>query len=190
MTMPQLHMQSQFIQLGLQIQKAQQSIEQPKAELSIEQPAAILEIETTPGKLYIDQTEARADIDLKSVRRRVEEFAQNGYRDWLKGIARRARQGRELKDIHKAGNPIAAQAKENSTKPLGQYTIAWIPSYFSVKLHYEPAKVDIRAIPQKPRIEAEIHKPIHEYIPGDVKMYIDRWNKLDIEVVNLFDEKG
>ena len=55
-------------------------------------------------------------MDLKNLSQRVDEFAQLGYQDWLEGLARRARQGQELRHIEKGGNVLAAQAKENGAK--------------------------------------------------------------------------
>ncbi len=185
MNVSQIRLESNFIRMGLKIEKPVQEIEQPSAIQSIQQPKAILEIETIPGKLTIDQTKAREDVDLKSIRRRVEEFAQNGYEDWLKGIERRASQGTELMKIENGGNPIAYQAKENSEGPPKQFNIGWIPSHNSVKIQYEPAKVNIEAQPQKPKIDVEIRKPIHHYTPGKVRTEIIEKNRLSIDFINL-----
>lgn len=185
MQVPQIRLQSTFIKTGLSIEEPIQKIEQPAAIQTIEQPAAILSIRTTPSKMLIDQTEARADVDLKSVSRRVQEFADKGYQDWLKGMARRARQGRELMEIHRGGNPIAAHAKQNSEGPQKQFNIGWIPSHFSVKIQYEPAVVNVDVKPQQPKIHTEAQKPVHEYIPGDVNVTVLEENSLDIDFVNV-----
>lgn len=189
MHLPQIRIESTFAKLGLNIEKPVQSIEQPKTELSIQQPKAILQIETTKGKLSIDQTKAWNDMDLKSVFKRIEEFAHLGYQDHLEGMARRAEQGDELMKIEHQGNPIQSQAKQNSERPYKQLHIGWIPSHFSVDIHYEPAKVNIDVQPQKPIIDAQIRKPIHDYTPGKVSGYMERWNSLSIDYINLFDEK-
>ncbi|MDQ0218418.1 hypothetical protein ELQ35_03470 [Peribacillus cavernae] len=190
MQLPQIRLQSNFIRTGLQIDKPIQEIDQPHAEQSIQQPHAVLEIETVPGKLTIDQTKAREDMDLKSIGRRIEEFAQNGYQDWLKGLERRAAQGNELMKIENGGNPLATQAKENSEKPMIPFNIGWIPSHFSVKTKYEPAKVNINVKPQKPIIDAEIRKPIHEYTPGKTSIEVLEKNRLVIDFINLFPENN
>lgn len=185
MNVPQIRLESNFIKMGLNIEKPKQEIEQPPAIQSIQQPKAILEIDTIPGRLTIDQTKAREDVDLKSVGRRVEEFAQNGYQDWLKGLERRASQGTELMKIENGGNPIASQAKENSEGQPKQFNIGWIPSHNSVKIQYESAKVNIKAQPQKPKIEVEIGKPTHSYTPGKVSTEIIEKNSLSIDFINL-----
>lgn len=186
MNLPQIRLESTFIRTGLTIEKPVQEIEQPKAKQRIEQPAAIVEIETIPGKLHIDSSQARAEVGLKTTPELVKEFAQNGYQDWLKGLARKARQGRELMAIHKGGNPLAAHAKENSQLPQKQFNIGWIPSHFSVKLQYEPARVNIHVEPQKPVTEAEIQKPIHRYTPGKVSVDVRQKNSLKIDFINVF----
>ncbi|MDF2037639.1 DUF6470 family protein [Cytobacillus oceanisediminis] len=185
MNVPQIRLESNFIKMGLKIEKPVQEIEQPPAFQSILQPKAILEIETIPGKLTIDQTKAREEVDLKSVSRRIEEFAQNGYQDWLKGMERRAAQGKELMEIENGGNPIAYHAKENSEGPPKQFNIGWVPSHNSVKIQYEPAKVNIEAQPQKPKIDVEIRKPVHTYTPGKVSTEILEKNSLNIDFINL-----
>ncbi|MFD0050255.1 DUF6470 family protein [Actinomycetes bacterium NPDC127524] len=190
MQLPQIRLQSRFVQIGLNIQQPKQEIEQPQAIQSIEQPQANMTMETTPGQLTIDQTKAREDLDLKNLSKRVEEFAQNGYQDWLSGLARRAEQGRELAAIENGGNPIAAQARQNSERPEKQFNIGWIPSYGSVKLNYEPGKVNIQVEQQRPVISAETRKPIHTYTPGKVTPEITQNNSLDIDFINLFPEKS
>lgn len=186
MNLPQIRLQSTFIKTGLTIDKPVQEIQQPKAKQHIEQPAAILEIETIPGQLHIDSSQARAEAGLKTDSQRVKEFAQDGYQDWLKGLARRARQGRDLMAIHKGGNPIVAHAKENSKLPQKQFNIGWIPSHFSVKMQYDPAQVNIDVKPQKPVTEVEIQKPNHHYTPGTVSVDVLQKNSLEIDFTNVF----
>ena len=189
MQLPQIRLQSTPAKIGLDIEQPVQEIEQKPADLSIEQPKAILEIETTPGKLTIDQSKAREDMDLKSLSKRVEEFAQQGYQDWLAGMARRSQQGNELRHIERGGNAIAAQAKENGKGPEKQFNLGWIPSHFSVKLDYQPAEVDIEVTPQKPNIEVQVNRPTHDYTPGQVGVETLQKNDLEIDFVNLFPEE-
>ncbi|MFB5282822.1 DUF6470 family protein [Peribacillus sp. Hz7] len=183
--MLQIRMQSTFIQTGLQIEDPVQRIEQPKAIQSIEQPKAIVNMETTPGKLTIDQTEAWEQMDIKHISKRTAEYAQEGKQKLLEGIARRSRQGDEMMHIERGGNVIKAHAKENSERPPKQFNIGWIPSPFSVKMHYQQAKLNIEAQAQKPIIDVQVQKPIHDYTPGDVKVNVIRENSLDIDFVNV-----
>ncbi|WP_352231221.1 DUF6470 family protein [Peribacillus sp. SI8-4] len=189
MQIPQIRLQSAPMKIGLDIEQPVQQIEQKAAVQSIEQPQAILEIHTSPGKLTIDQTKAREDMDLKSISKRVEEFAQQGYQDWLAGMARRSQQGTELRHIERGGSPLADQAKQNSKGAEKQFNLGWIPSYFSVQLDYEPAQVEIEATAQKPIIDAQINRPEHTYTPGRVNVEILQKNTLDIDFMNLYPDQ-
>lgn len=185
MQIPQIRMESTFIKLGLDIQKPNQQIEQPQAIQTIEQPQAIVQMETTPGRLTIDQTKAREDVDLKSVFRRTEEAAQSGYQDWMSGLARRAQQGTQLKNIQYKGNVIAHQAKANSAREVKQFNIGWLPSQFSVRTDYQPSQLHIDVQVQKPNIQVQTQKPIHDYTPGKVTPEVLEKNHLEIDFVNV-----
>ncbi len=187
MRIPQIRLESTNAQIGIKTINAVNNISQPKADLSIEQPKADMKINTTPSKLTIDQTQAREDVDLKSIFRRTEEFAQMGYQDLLAGIARRTQQGAELMKIENRSNPISSQAKQNSVKPWKEFGLGFIPSAGSVKIQYDPAKVDIEIEPNKPIINVKVNKPIYEYEPGKVDIYLERRNdlKIDVEMVDI-----
>ncbi|MDR7073153.1 DUF6470 family protein [Fictibacillus barbaricus] len=191
MSFPQLRMESTFGQIALTIQKPVQEIEQSAAELSIQQPKAELDIQRTPGQLTIDQTQARADMDLKSISRRFEEFAQQGYEDWLSGLARIAQDGDELMMIENGGNPLAEQAKRNSESPIYDFNIGFIPSPFSVKINYQPSEVKLNWQTHQPVIDVKVNKPLHNYTPGSVSTEMKQWPSLFIDVVGLnIDEKS
>jgi Family of unknown function (DUF6470) len=190
MNFPQLRMESTFGQLGLISQKPVQEIEQPPAEISIMQPKAELTIDRTPGKLTIDQTQAWEDMDLKHIFKRIEEFAQNGYQDWLAGMARRAQEGDDLMKIENGGNPIPEHAKINSESPQYEFNIGFVPSHFSVKTNYQPSDLNINWKTNKPEIHVKVNKPRHDYTPGDIHGEMKQWPSLQIEVVGLeLDEK-
>jgi hypothetical protein len=185
MQLPQIRLQSTFAKIAIETTPPVQEIKQPPAELDLQQPPAEIKIETKPAKLTIDQTKAWEDMDLKHIFRRIEELAQQGYKDWLEGIARVSRQGDELMRIEDGGNPIAEQAKENSEDPLYDFNIGWIPSLFSVKTNFEPAKVHMDVKVHKPINQTKINKPIIHYTPGKVTVDLAQHNSLKIDFVNL-----
>jgi hypothetical protein len=185
MQLAQIRLESQYAKIGLKTTPPVQEIQQPKADLSIEQPKAELTIRTTPGKLTIDQTKAREDVDLKSISKRIEEFADKGYQDSLEGIARRAQEGYALMRIEDGGNPIAEISKTNSEGPELRFNIGWIPSHFSVKTNYTPAEVDIDVKVNKPTINSQTNKSIHNYTPGKVNIDLEQKQSLKIDFVNL-----
>jgi hypothetical protein len=185
MNLPQIRLESTIAKIDIETTPPVQEIEQPPAELDLQQPPAEIKIETTPAKLTIDQTKAWEDMDLKHIFRRIEEFAQQGYEDWLEGMARVSRQGDELMRNEDGGNPIAEQAKENSEDPMYEFNIGWVPSHFSVKTNFEPAKVHIDVKVNKPINNTKINKPIINYTPGKVTTELAQRNSLKIDFVNL-----
>jgi hypothetical protein len=185
MQFPQIRLQSTFGQTEINTQNARLDIEQPKAELSIQQPPAEVNINRTPSKLTIDQTKAREDMDLKNISKRIEEFAQQGYEDWLSGLARVSRDGDELMMIENDGDTIASQAKRNSESPMLDFNIGWIPSVGRVKIGYAPGKVDINWKVNKPNIEITTNEPVVNYSPGKVEVSIKEYPSIKIDFENL-----
>ncbi|USK69976.1 DUF6470 family protein [Peribacillus asahii] len=184
MQLPQIRMQSTFIQLDIQSESPVQRITRSAPVQSIQQSKAVVNMKTTPGKLTIDQSEAWADMDIKPISQRTAEYAQKSKQKALEGIARRSRQGDELMSIEKGGNVIAAHAKENSARPQKQFNVGWIPSPGSVKMHYERAKLQFDVQTNKPIIDVEFKQPTHDYTPGHVSFSVSQKNSLTIDVVN------
>ena len=184
MRLPQIRIQSTFIQTSLQIEDPVQRMEQPKAIQTIEQPQAIVNMKSAPGQLTIDQSEAWAQMDIKPIFQRTAENAQSGKQKALEGLARRAIEGDDLMHIERGGNPIAVHAKENGRFIQKQTGLGWIPSPFSVKMHYEQSKVQLDVQTQKPIIDVQVSKPIHDYTPGNVSVSVSQQNSLQIDVIN------
>jgi Family of unknown function (DUF6470) len=190
MNVPQIKLESTSAKIGLTIHKPVQEIQQRPADLIIKQPKAELQIDRTPSQLTIDQTEAWADMDLKHISRRIEEFAQKGYEDWLTGLARMAQEGDDLMKIENGGNPISEQAKINSESPIYEFNIGFIPSADSVKLNYHPSVMKLNWLTHKPEIDVQINKPVHNYKPGPVDVDLIQKPSLSIDFVGLYiDEK-
>ncbi|HZH62650.1 MAG TPA: DUF6470 family protein [Metabacillus sp.] len=180
MQIPQIRMQSTQGMIGLETSLAELEPAQSHAQMEIQQPKAKVEMSQAPAQLTIDQTEAWADMNLINILRRVEQAAQQGKRDVLEGIARRAQQGNELMKIENGGNAIASQAKVNGYKPMYNMNIAYIPKPGSVKINIEPSRVNIDVKPSKPIIDVQINKTTGHYTPGQVHAYVQQKNNLEI----------
>lgn len=181
MNIPKLQINSTKVKIGLNIQKPVQEIEQPSANLDLQQPKAIQTMKTTKSQLSIDTEQARADVDLKSIRRRMEEFAAEGHQAVSEGIGRRAQEGTELMKIERGGNPIKSQAQQSGRQPYSSLGIKFVPSYGSVKVKFEPGSVDIQVEPQQVINNTTINKPIHNYTPGKVKVEMLQHASLTID---------
>lgn len=73
-----------------------------------------------------------------------------------------------MMDIAHNQNAVPSIAKQNTFPHKKALGIDFIPSVGSVKLDYEPAKLDINVQTQKPIINAQINKPVYGYTPGKV----------------------
>lgn len=188
MQLPQIRLESQMARINMTTQPAGQEIQQPRAGLSIQQPRADVTMRTIPSKLTIDQTQAWEDMNLKSAKRSIEEFAQEGKQAALEGTGRRASQGTELMKIENKGNPLISQSFQNAHEPPRSLGIKFIPSFQAVKINYQPSEVQIDVQPNKPRIDVQVNKPIVNYIPGSVDISMAQYQDLKIDFVNLFSE--
>lgn len=170
--------------LGLRTTNAKLDIEQPSADLSIRQPEAEINIKTTDSKLLIDSTEVRADLDMKSVKRRVEDFAAKGYQGAMEGIKRRVQEGRMLMEIGKNGNKVIQQIAKNKTNPRSaNLGIKFIPNPLKLKKEYVPGSINIDVKTHEPIIDVKINKPIVRYTPGKVTGVMEQWNSVQYDVI-------
>lgn len=183
MNFPQIQIHTTKAMLGLDIEKPVQHIEQPKADLYIEQKEADLRINTRPVKLSIDQSQAWRDMNLLGPLASTKEFAQKGQQKLFQGIARRANEGKRLMQIENGGGSVQSVAKGKGMKGYSALNIKFIPSYHAVKITYQPGEVNIEATANKPIIEGNINKPIHEYQPGSVEGYMIQYPSIEIDVV-------
>ncbi|MCM3602653.1 DUF6470 family protein [Robertmurraya korlensis] len=181
MRIPQIRIQTTPAQIEITTQKGQMLIEQPPGELQIEQPQATVNITRIPGKLTIDQTQARADVDLKSIRKRIEEAAQMGKQDLLAGIARRAQEGEELMKIENGFGAISSISRRSSDGPKKEFNIGWIPRAGSVKIEYDPGKLEVDAKSNKPIINYVMNKPNLTYTPSEVIVGLRQYADIKID---------
>ena len=186
MRLPQIQIRTTDAQMDLHISKPQQIIKQPNATQKIEQPAAILEINTTRGVLRIDSSQARRDLGLIGPLESIGNFAQEGKQEAIQGMARRAREGNQM--MENAGKDqgraiIQNIAKQNHGPHRVQFNIKFVPSIGSVKIDYTPGTTDINITTQKPKIDAQVNKPVHDYTPGNVTGTMVQRPDVQIDVI-------
>lgn len=186
MRLPQIQIHTTDAKIDLNIAKPQQYIKQPKATQHIEQPAAIIDINTTRGLLKIDSSQARRDLGLIGPLESSANYAEKGKQEVLQGMARRAREGRQLMDNSGKGQGrtiIQNIAKQNhGPHRPGPYNVKFVPSVGSVKMDYTPGTTDVNIERREPIIDAKVNKPIHEYTPGKVTGTMVQRPDVDIDV--------
>ncbi|MGG3161380.1 DUF6470 family protein [Geobacillus stearothermophilus] len=183
MRIPQLRMEATYARLAISTTPARLDITQPPAELTIEQPPVEMNITSVPARLTIDQSRAWAAMNNKHVVELIRDGAADGRQAVLDVIARTAIQGDELMRIENGGNPLADQAAANSEGPPFEFNIALVPPPFSVKMDYEPGRLDIDWYTQPPRIDVRTHEPIIHYQRGAVRIDLAQRPSLHIDVV-------
>jgi hypothetical protein len=183
MSFPQIRMEATLAKLAISTTRGELQITQPPADVTIEQPKPEMVMNVTPGRLTIDQSQAWADMDLKHIFRRIEEAEQEGYESWLAYLATTSQQGDELMKIENGGDVLASQAQINSEDPPLEFNVGFVPSPFSVKIHYEPAQLMIDWNINKPLIDIKARPPIIDYKPGKVSIDMAQHNSLRIDVV-------
>lgn len=171
--MPQVQLGIRDIQMDLKpaAVTGQQQLQQPRADLRIEQPAATLDINTRQSELRIDMSGLWKELGLLTPMQSVAQYAQDGKQENLSGIARRAREGQQMKNM--AGKGQGAKiaqtiAKQNHGPKRVPFNIAFKPSGNAIDISFTKGDIDINITPQKPRINATINKPIHNYTPSKV----------------------
>lgn len=180
MNIPQLQVQTTPAKIGLQVTRPIQEIEQPRATLNLQQPAAILEMSTTRPQLSLDTTENRADIDLKSAFRRITDNAQYGKQKVQEGTGRRAQEGSQLMKIEN-GATVADIVKQGTERPMAELQVKFVGDRTKIKTDVTAGSLNINVTPQKPVIDAQINKPIHNYTPGKVKVVMEQYGSIDID---------
>ena len=183
MRVPQLRMEATYARLAISTTPARLDITHPPAELTIAQPPAEMNIASVPARLTIDQSRAWAAMNNKHVFEFIRDGAEDGRQAVLNYIARTASQGDELMRIENGGNPIVDQAVVNSEAPPLEFNIAFVPPPFSVKIGYEPGRLDIDWRIQPPRIDVKRHEPIIRYQRGAVRIDLAQRPSLHIDVV-------
>jgi len=186
MKLPHIQIQTTDAKIDLHIAKPQQHIEQPKATQHIEQPAALLDINTTSGVLKIDSSQARRDLGLIGPLESSANYAEKGKQEVLKGMARRAREGRQIMENSGKGQGhtiIQNIAKQNHGPHRVQFNVKFVPSVGSVKIDYTPGTTDVNIERREPIIDAKVNKPIHEYTPGKVTGTMVQRPDVNIDVI-------
>lgn len=186
MRLPQIQIRTTDAKIDLNIAKPQQHIEQPKATQHIKQPSAILDINTTRSVLRIDSSQARRDIGMIGPLESSKNYAEKGKQEALKGMARRAREGRQMMDSagkDQGGSIIQNIAKQNHGPHRTPFNIKFVPSIGSVKIDFTPGTTDVNIQRREPIIDTKVNKPIHEYKPGKVTGTMVQRPEVDIDVI-------
>lgn len=167
-------------ELGIETRNARQEIKSPPGILSIDQKPPEMNIHSQDGVLSIDQSDAWAAYSLGGNLRWQNHIYSQSKDIALRGIARIVQDGKRMADITNPRSAFADLARDWNNGTGINYTES--PTYFGVKVHYEPQPVQIDIEPQPADIHFEPQKPIVQYIPGDVNIYLKQKESIDMRV--------
>ncbi|WP_181347263.1 DUF6470 family protein [Thalassobacillus sp. CUG 92003] len=185
MKLPQIRLQSQMAQTQINSTQGRMMIKQPEATVSIQQPDADVSMSTRPSKLTIDQSQAWEDMGLKSAKKSIEAFAQEGKQAALQAMAKTSRQGDQLMRIENGGDPILSQAKQDAYDQQKEFNVGWIPSHGAVKIDYQPSDADIQVETRQPVINNQANAPEISHERGSVTTSMASEADLNVDVAHL-----
>lgn len=185
MRIPQIQISQGYAKIDLRIQKPKVEIEQKRAYVSITQKPAQLKVERINGSIDVDTTEARANMDLKSVKRRIEEFADLARQDLLEGISSRGADGDRMASIQNKADSIGSMAMDKMLETSETYAPPYNPNYMTINI--APDKLNIDWTINKPEITISPNKPTINHIWGNVETYVKQknWLKIDVPSIEL-----
>ncbi|MEK3789581.1 DUF6470 family protein [Paenibacillus sp. FSL K6-1230] len=182
MDFPKIQIQQGYSKIGLETTKGQWSIQQPKAELNMHQASGELNIEYTPGKLDVDQSKAWSALGLARSIEMLDRIAQNAWDSSMQNIAEIAQAGDQMMAIENKQNAFAAIAYQNAMKDRPM-EIRGPASYDNVDITYTPGITDIQYTANQVKYDPEYNKPIIEYSPGGLEIYLTQKNFIHFSTI-------
>lgn len=184
MRIPQIRISQEFARIDMNIQEPKVETRQRQADLSISQKQPEMTVNRTRGSLDVDTTEARANVDLKSVARRIAEFADYSSQQLTQYIAEKSQEGDQMMQIGKKQTSIANQINNKRLQPKQPYHLPYNPDY--MKIRFTPDKLTIDWNISEPEINVKPNKPEISFTRGQVETYVKQKNWMEVDV-NRYD---
>lgn len=164
---------------------------QPKAdmELNIEHPK--VEIHSELGQVRIDQSQCFAEAGLKSYAELTADNAGFARQKVMQTIEKIVRQGDEMMAIETKGDPIPEQAEENAFLwDDVEVNLDLIPKS-RPKIDFVGGTVDIQVKEGRVNLQVQVNKPMVNYTPAKIDVYLRQKNSIQIEYVGAkFNQLG
>ncbi|WP_129597504.1 DUF6470 family protein [Anaerophilus nitritogenes] len=169
--------------IGIQTTNAKLDIEQPKADMNMNIEHPKIEMHTEHVKVQIDQYPCFAEAGLKNYRDLTKDNIEFAKQKMSETIDRIARQGNEMMNIHENENALADQAIENAYLIFQkEWNIGFIPTS-RPSIDFKGGTVDIQVKEGKVNMDVKVNKPIVDYTPGKVDIYLRQKNSIHIEYI-------
>ena len=152
------------------------------ADFSINNQRGNIKVNTKSVKVDISTRKARAELGHKFYKIYGKEIAQKGIQASMRGIAEYARQGDQLAQIEKGGNPIASQAKANAQDPKRKIGLKWLPG---PEIKTAPGDFKATYTQDKLNIESKSYWPKGKLDWGKIEAYLDPEPKFEVKAVDV-----
>jgi len=170
-------------QIGINTTNAYLDIRQPKGEQSIRQIKPQMTVDRELPKVIIDQSQCFAEAGRKPISQVVSEYAQLGRQQALEGIARIVEDGNRMAMIqNKMPAAIPEIALKNSTPKQNEFNFGLIPTSRPkidvtgyLNINWQLGGVEYSYTPRK---------PIADYNPGKVDIYMKQYPKTEIRFID------
>lgn len=182
MNIPQLIHYPTHAKLDIEVTKPTLEIERKNATFAHESSQPKWQVTRTPLKLTIDQTKAWKAMNLKSAMTVISEEADKGKQAALEGVARRSSEGDEMMAIESSSKPLIDQAVSNAYTQEFDTNIGFIPPVGSVKINYEPSKLNINWDIKKPNLSWKTYETRYNYMKGRVLFRMEQNPSLQFDV--------
>lgn len=179
----EIRIQSQNALIGIEGTNGQYSIQQNQWPMKLRSIDAKSKIKMTDAVLLIDQRQCFSEAGLKGIMEINRIYAAKGRNAALEGIARIAREGKEMASISKNKGPVIAKiAKRNRFKKSKEVRFDMIPKS-RPKITVIPGEVTGEFTKGYIEMKMGNIKPNIEYYPGKLDIYLKQKNKINIEFV-------
>ncbi|MFZ5968976.1 MAG: DUF6470 family protein [Bacillota bacterium] len=168
--------------IGVKTNWGKLEMKQPAADMDIQIQKPSLEIRSEQIKVQIDQSQCFSEAGLKGIDDFMKERVGVSKKGFQKGLAKIVRQGNEMMQIDTGINVIAKQAKESMFEDKAQLTLVSMPKS-RPKIDFMGGTVDIQVVEGAVDVNVQVNKPVGNYIPGNVDIYLKQKNSLNIEYV-------
>ncbi|MEW9123763.1 MAG: DUF6470 family protein [Thermotaleaceae bacterium] len=155
----------------------------PKADMTLNIEHAKVEIHTEQGQVRIDQSQCFSEAGLKNVFELTADNASFSKQKLMETIERIVRQGKEMRAIENKTDPIPFQAEENA--------FGWKQKSFAFdlipksrpKIDFVGGAVNIQVKEGKVNPQVQVNKPIVNYTPDKLDIYLRQKNSIQIEYI-------
>lgn len=149
-----------------------------KPEYETERRPSELSIKSEDIKVKLDTSDIRSELNLKNNTDLALDSANRGRQAVYEAIGAAVRKGNEMARISEHVTIADIVRQENIHQPE-TYTV-FIPSH-KVNMSWEPAKLSMHYDPGELKLNWNIKENEIKYVPGHVKLGIERYPRVDIE---------